>query len=67
MIKLREVLIFLAGGEFFHTLSHIMLPYFITLPINMKFMIFTTSWNIWAIIINAGITAVLLWWAYRLK
>lgn len=67
MLKFRDVLIFLAGAEFFHTLSHIILPYFITLPLNMSFMMFTPSLNTWAIIINAFITIVLLWWASRIK
>lgn len=67
MLKLRDVLIFLAGAEFFHTLSHIILPFFITLPIDLRFMVFTPSWNIWAIIINAAITVLLLWWASRIK
>lgn len=67
MLKLRDVVIFLAGAEFFHALSHIILPYFITLPLNLKFMMFTPSLNTWAIIINALITIALLWWASRIK
>lgn len=67
MCKLRDVVIFIAGAEFFHTLSHIILPYFITLPVDMKFMMFTPEWNHWAIIINAVITILLLWWAKRLS
>lgn len=67
MFKLRDVIVFFAGAEFFHTISHIILPYFITLPIDMKFIVFTTTINILAIIINAVITIALLWWAYRLK
>lgn len=67
MLKLRDVVIFIAGAEFFHTLSHIILPYFVTLPLNIKFMMFTPSLNVWAIVINAVITIALLWWASRLK
>lgn len=67
MFKLRDVVIFAAGAEFFHTLSHIILPYFITLPIDMKFIEFTPTINVWAIAINAVITIALLWWASRLK
>lgn len=62
-INLRDVLIFIAGAEFFHTLSHIILPFFITLPIDMKFMVLTKELNILVIIINAVITILLLWWA----
>lgn len=67
MLKLRDVVIFLAGAEFFHTLSHIILPYFVALPLNMNFMMFTPSLNTWAIVINALITIALLWWASRIK
>jgi len=67
MVKLRDVVIFFAGAEFFHTISHFILPYFINLPIDMKFMVFTPTINVWAIVINAIITIALLWWAYRLR
>lgn len=67
MLNRRDVIIFFAGAEFFHTLSHIILPYFITLPLDMNFMIFTHTVNIWAIVINALITIALLWWASRIK
>lgn len=67
MCKLRDVVVFIAGAEFFHTLSHIILPYFITLPINIGFITFTPVLNFWAIGINAVITIALLWWAHRLK
>lgn len=66
MLKLRDVVIFFAGAEFFHTLSHVILPYFISLPLNMGFMMFTHTLNIGAIVINAVLTIVLLWWASRL-
>lgn len=67
MFKLRDVIIFLAGAEFFHTLSHIILPYFITLPLNMGIMTLTSTMNISIIIINAIVTIALLWWASRLR
>lgn len=67
MFKLRDLVIFLAGAEFFHAISHVILPYFVTLPLNIKFMVLTSSLNIWIIIINVVITIVLLWWASRLK
>lgn len=67
MFKLRDVVIFFAGAEFFHTISHIILPYFISLPIDMKFMVLTSTINIWAVLINAAITIALLWWASRLR
>ncbi len=67
MCKLRDVVIFFAGAEFFHTISHIFLPYFITMPLDMRFMILTTKLNFWVIGINAIITIALLWWAYNLR
>lgn len=67
MCNLRDIVVFIAGAEFFHTLSHIILPFFITLPINMGFMQFTPAFNYWAIAINAVITVILLWWACKLK
>lgn len=64
---LRDIVIFIAGAEFFHTLSHIILPYFITLPLDIKFFTFTSTINLLAVMVNAIITLLLLWWAYRLK
>lgn len=66
-IKLRDFIIFIAGAEFFHTLSHIILPFFISLPLDLNFMILTKQLNFWVIIINALITILLLWWASRLR
>lgn len=67
MFKLRDVVIFFAGVEFFHTISHLVLPYFMTLPIDMKFMVLTPTINMWIVITNAIITIALLFWAYRLR
>lgn len=67
MCTLRDIVIFIAGAEFFHTLSHIILPFFISLPLNLGFIQFTATVNYWAIAINAVITIGLLWWACKLK
>lgn len=67
MFSLKNVLIFLAGASFFHTLSHILLPYFVELPLETKVIYLTPALNFWAIIINAIITVFLLWWAKRVK
>lgn len=67
MITLKNVLIFLAGAEFFHTLSHIILPYLVKLPLETKVTTLTSTLNFWAIIINAIITLVLLWLATMVK
>lgn len=67
MFSLKNVLIFLAGAEFFHTLSHILLPFFVELPLETKVVHLTSTFNIWAIIINAIMTLALLWWAKKVK
>lgn len=67
MCTLRDIVIFAAGAEFFHTLSHIMLPLFIKLPLDMHVIVLTQDFNLWAIGINAVITLALLWWAHKLK
>jgi hypothetical protein len=67
MFTLRDVVIFLAGAVFFHTLSHIILPYLIALPMHIGYFEFTRAMNIMTIIINAIITIALLWWAARLS
>lgn len=66
MFTFRDFIIFLAGAQFFHTLSHIVIVYSIKLPLKMKFMTLTSKINTWAIIANAVITAILLWWATSL-
>ena len=67
MISLRSIVIFLAGGEFFHTLSHVFLAYYVSMPIEMTFMTLTATMNTWAIVVNAVITLALLWWAKKLS
>lgn len=63
---LRNVVIFLAGAEFFHTLTHIFLALYVKLPLDFTFMSLTTRANIFAIVVNGIITLLLLWWAYKL-
>lgn len=67
MFSLKNLLIFFAGAEFFHTLSHILLPFFVKLPLETKVITLTSRLNFWAIIINAIITLALLWWASKVK
>lgn len=67
MIKLRDIAFFLSGAVFFHTLSHIMLPYFFTMPLDVDFMTLTSQLNTIIIMISAILTVALLWWAIRLK
>lgn len=67
MFSFRDIIIFIAGAMFLHTLSHIFFPFFINLPLDLKFMVFTSPMNNWTIIISAIITVALLWWANRLS
>lgn len=67
MCSKRDVVLFFAGAEAFHTLSHIVLKFMDVLPIQFLSINFTQQLNMVAIIINAIITAGLLWWASKLK
>lgn len=66
MWKLREVLIFCAGAEFFHALSHLLLPLFVSLPMSTRIIELTPALNFWSIIINAILALGLLLWARKL-
>ncbi len=65
--KLRDFVVFLAGAEFFHTLSHVVLTALISFPWQTKMMMVTQSLNSWAITLNGAITILLLVWASKLK
>lgn len=67
MCSLRDVVVFASGAEFFHTLSHVLIKYYMTLPIQIHTFELTAHMNNWAIIINGAITLLLLVWAARLK
>lgn len=67
MFSFRDLIIFLAGAEFFHTITHIMLAFWLKLPMDFKFMVLTEKMNLFAIILNALITILLLWWGYKMK
>lgn len=67
MFSFRDFIIFLAGIEFFHTISHIFLDYNVPLPLTTRLFVLTAEMNKGAIIINAIITILLLLWAARLK
>lgn len=66
MFSFREFIIFLAGAEFFHTVSHLILPFFIHLPYETKYVVLTQTLNFWAIVFNGIITLALILWAKRL-
>jgi hypothetical protein len=68
MVGLRDVAIFLAGAQTFHTLSHLWLRFSGLLPLRLRVppMTFAVGWNDGAIVINALVTALLYWWAWQL-
>lgn len=66
LTTLKEWVIFFAGAEAFHTFSHIIFYFSGALPVTFYTIVVTQQLNLWAIIINAVITILLLWWAYKL-
>lgn len=66
-MTLREVLIFVAGAVFFHMLCQLFLFFFIQFPVNLGFTTLSAAQNMIAIIINAILTILLLWWASKLR
>lgn len=65
MFNKKETIIFFAGAEAFHTLIHTVFMFSGTLPATFFFMTLTPTLNLWAVLVNAAITAGLLWWASR--
>lgn len=61
MLTTREWLLFFAGAQAFHTISHIFLYFANILPITIFSISFTQQLNLLAIIINAATTVALLW------
>ncbi len=65
---LRDIVVFLAGMEFFHTVIHTVFAFFVPLPLDLKFYLLTPTLNLWGgIITNGIITIFLLWWAVKLR
>jgi len=69
MCSKRDVIVFFAGAEFFHTLSHLLMPYYFNFPLHLKHFesAITKDFNTFAIICNGIITVLLLWWASSIK
>ncbi len=62
----KDYIIFFAGIEAFHTISHGIILFTGILPLELPFITWTQQLNIIAIVVNAIITVALLWWASRL-
>lgn len=63
----RDILMFLAGAQVFHTFSHIVIAFTHTLPINIFGWHYTQQTNLYMTIINFVVAAGLLWWAQKTK
>lgn len=63
----RDILIFLAGAEAFHTLTHLIFQFARVLPIKFFSINWTYQLNMWGIIINGLITVGLFWWISKLS
>lgn len=67
MYTKREWIIFFAGAEVFHTLTHLFFFFSGSLPLRFFDIIFTQSLNTGAIIINAIAAIGLLYWAQKTR
>lgn len=67
MWSLKNILIFLAGAAFFHGISHLILPFYVDLPFQVRDFTLTTMMNLWTIIVSVALTIALLWVASKLK
>lgn len=63
----KEWVIFFAGVEAFHTISHIAMQFLGVLPIQFFSITWTQQLNSWAIVINGLITVGLILWSSKLK
>jgi len=61
----KETILFFAGAEAFHTLSHVMLAGSHILPFTIYGITVTQTLNAVAIAINGLITGILLVWAHK--
>jgi len=67
MFSKRDIIIFLAGIEFYHSFVHLMFALSGTLPLTVFFITFTTQLNLLGLITHGLISFILLVWASRLK
>lgn len=66
MCTKKEVVIFAAGAEAFHTFAHLVF-YGYGLSFKLPWMTVTPKWNLVAFLINLTITASLLYWVSKMK
>lgn len=66
-MNLKNILIFLAGAEFFHTIVHVLIHYTVKLPLVTSVYTLTPQVNNLGIGINAFVTLALLYLAMQQK
>jgi hypothetical protein len=66
MCTKKEVVIFLAGVEAFHTFMHLVF-YGYGITFKLPWMTVTSQWNLGAFLVNLLITVGLLYWASKVK
>jgi hypothetical protein len=64
---LKNTLIFLSGASFFHFISHLILPYYMELPLHTRLGEFTMVGNVITTILSGLATVLLLWGAWRVS
>lgn len=63
----RDWILFAAGAEAFHALSHITIYFAGILPMKFLFIEWTPQLNLVGIVVNGLIALGLLWWADQLR
>jgi hypothetical protein len=66
MCTKKEIIIFAAGAEAFHTFAHLVF-FGYGISFKLPWMTVTPKWNLAAFLINLLITVCLLYWASKLK
>ena len=66
MVRKRDILVFFFGFEVAHTIAHGVLSFTGLLPLRFAWLTITENLNVWAIVVNAVISAGLLLWLLRL-
>lgn len=62
----KELILFIAGAEAFHTYIH-GLMYFNILSVQLPYFAITPQVVLFGFVFNAFVTVALLWWASKLK
>ena len=67
MCTKRDVIIFFAGAEAFHTLAQIMFMFSGLVPMTVFSINVTSEYLMGCVIFNSAVTTALLWWASTLE